>query len=111
MQELYKLYLSEMKHKVIGTASDGNEALVDLYFNFAFKPPDILILDFDLPGRNGLELLRDLKNLNFLDRTKVLLVSGLGNLQHKAESAGVAKFLSKPLKFKSLNKTIVDLIT
>ncbi|MCG3222316.1 MAG: response regulator, partial [Candidatus Heimdallarchaeota archaeon] len=61
LQELYVMYLSRMGHEIIGQSYNGIEALVDLYFNFRENPPDIIILDYTMPGKNGLELLHDLQ--------------------------------------------------
>ena len=55
--ELLKLYLNRDGYKVI-TSGDGLEAL-----NLARKShPDLIVLDLMLPGCNGLEICRTLKN-------------------------------------------------
>ena len=55
--ELVKLYLNRDGYKVI-TSGDGLEAL-----NLARKShPDLIVLDLMLPGCNGLEICRTLKN-------------------------------------------------
>lgn len=55
--------------KVIAEASDGNEALVkiDIY------KPDVLLLDINMPNRNGLEVLRELKRKK--SNLKVLILT------------------------------------
>jgi len=55
--ELVKLYLTRDGYKVY-TATDGNEAL-DIARQVR---PDLMVLDLMLPGVNGLEICRTLKN-------------------------------------------------
>ncbi|MEO8354208.1 MAG: response regulator transcription factor [Chthoniobacteraceae bacterium] len=53
-----KLVLSEhFPHVEIGEASDGNEALEAVWA----KTWDVLLLDISMPGRGGLEALKDIK--------------------------------------------------
>lgn len=110
LQQLYQLYLSKMGHKIIGQSSDGIEALIDLYFNHRNNPPDILILDYKLPGKNGLELLEDLHKLNAIQQTKILFITGTDNLQLQAFKLGISKYIVKPLSFNILNQTINEII-
>ncbi len=111
LQQLYQLYLSKMGHRIVGQSTNGIEALIDLYFNHRNNPPDILILDYKLPGKNGLELLEDLHKLDAIKQTKILFVTGMDNLQLQAFKLGVSKYIQKPLSFNILNQTISEIVS
>ncbi len=109
LQDLYTMYLSKMGHEIIGQSYNGTEALVDLYINHKTNPPDLIILDYMLPGQNGLELLRDLQHINYTLKTKILFITGTSHLQFLASKMGVSKFIQKPFNFEVLNKSIKEL--
>lgn len=52
-----KVLKNEIDIKVISEASDGNELLDNLHDSL----PDIAIMDITMPGKSGLDLLKDLK--------------------------------------------------
>ena len=109
LQELYCMYLTRMGHEIIGQSFDGVEAIIDLYFNHRENPPDIIILDYTMPGKNGLQVFSDLLKLKYIKNTKVLFITGFGNIQSKALDLGVSKFVQKPFDFNILNKSIEEL--
>ena len=111
LQVLYKLYLSKMGHEIVGISYDGEEALIDLFCNYSANPPDIIILDHNMPNKTGLELLEDLQDLNYNQKTKILLITAESNLQHQASELGVSKYIMKPLKLRNLDKMIREVIT
>lgn len=111
LQELYKLHLSQKNHHVIGQARDGNEALIDLFFNFATDPPDILIIDYMMPGKNGLELLKDLRRLNICFESKIFFITGRENIESEIRELGITKYMQKPIRFSTLHKEICQLLT
>ncbi|MFN7971420.1 MAG: response regulator [Acidobacteriota bacterium] len=55
------------------TAEDANGAMLQL----SNGPFDLVLLDYSLPGRSGLEVLKDLRTENV--RTPVVMVTGMGN--------------------------------
>jgi PleD family two-component response regulator len=61
--------------------------------------PDVLLLDTNLPGQNGLDLISQLNSEILLKRTKVIFVSSLGfpEIVQKAAKVGASGFLVKPL--------------
>ena len=110
LQVLYKLYLSKMGHEIVGNSYDGEEALIDLFCNYNVDPPDIIILDHNMPKKTGLELLEDLQELDYNQKTKILLITATSNLQHRAKELGVSKYIMKPIKLRNLDKTIREVI-
>ncbi|HEX2979345.1 MAG TPA: response regulator [Anaerolineaceae bacterium] len=61
--------------------------------------PAILVIDAFLPNRNGLEILRQLRDLGRLEETGVIFISGLGfrEVVQQAVDAGAEVFLVKPV--------------
>lgn len=73
-------------------AADGEEAL-----RLAKESsPDLAVVDLRMPGMNGLDVVRELHNLD--DTTCVLVLTGFGSIGTavKATKLGAAHFLSKP---------------
>jgi CheY-like chemotaxis protein len=74
----------------IAQASDGPEA-IDA---FTRTPADVVILDLDLPGLGGAEILRHLRQLG---DPKVIVLTGSGpGREPLLRAAGAAGFLTKP---------------
>lgn len=61
-----------------------------------------IILDINLPGRNGMELCRSFRNRN--QKVPILMLTALGELDDKMEafSAGADDYLVKPFHLKEL---------
>ncbi len=110
LQEIYKMFLSRMGHEIIGQVADGDEALIDLYFNHKELPPDILIMDNNLTGKTGLNLLEDLKKLKSLNKTQVLFITGSSEIRYDALNLGVSRFIQKPFNFNLLGRIITDVM-
>lgn len=71
------------------------------------KKPDIVFLDMNLPGTNGLICLRKFKKTSSLQDVPVFMYSG-GIVTDKeivlALQSGAKKWISKPRKFEDYNK-------
>ncbi len=106
LQELYTMFLTKMGHRIVGQSFNGEEALVDLYFNFEGKRPDILIVDYHMPVKNGLELLEDLNDLDWINKTKILFISSASQFEINAHDRGIAEHVTKPFKFSNLGYVI-----
>jgi CheY-like chemotaxis protein len=59
-------------------------------------PPDIVVLDVNLPGMNGLEVCRQLKAAPGTRALPVVFCSGERHLAEDAMDLGAAAFLAKP---------------
>ncbi len=95
--------LEDRGHKV-ETAHDGRTAL-DLATTFE---PDIALLDIGLPGMDGYELARELRDL----RQGIRLIAITGYAQetdrHRSHEAGFSGHLVKPVDPKTLARLIED---
>jgi len=73
-----------------------------------YEMPDLLVLDFDMPGLNGLETLSRLRALTQGARVRVLVVSGeierIGRWQF--DVLGVVDFASKPVGLRDLAQIV-----
>ncbi len=64
--------------------------------------PDILVLDIRLPGRNGIELLRDVKQRH--PGLRVLIMTNYDYPEYRRQSilAGADMFFNKTMEFEAL---------
>jgi two-component system, NtrC family, response regulator AtoC len=69
--------------------------------------PEVVVLDFSLPGINGLDVLRELQRTE--RKIKVIIITGHGSEQIAVDAmkAGALDYLSKPIVLEKL-KLIVD---
>ena len=94
------------------TAS-GNEALSLLRAASSERPFDLVLLDWRMPGLDGIETARRLRDDPSIGRTPlVLMVSAYGREEamEEAAAAGVSAFLVKPLDRDTLLETLKNLI-
>lgn len=87
-------------------AGSGSEALARLHAcedDPALEPPNLILLDLNLPHMGGLELLAMLKNDRVLKSIPVLVLSTSRNERDVAESYRLHAngYLQKPLEFAS----------
>lgn len=83
-------------------ASDGEEALAKL----KVKPTDLVIMDINMPGRQGDEVLPDMTS-NFPE-TAVIMVSGVSDTKIivKCIKNGAQDYINKPFKFEQIIQSI-----
>lgn len=78
----------------VQTASDGNSALL-IMENETF---DLVLLDFMMPGKDGLDVLREIKEKH--SDTAVIIFTGMGNenIAVSAMKDGAADYIIKPFR-------------
>jgi two-component system, OmpR family, manganese sensing response regulator len=96
----------EMEGHEVATAVDGQEVVdkVD-----AANPPDILLLDAMMPGKSGIDALRELRTAGV--ETPVLIVSAHtegGNDTNHADLS-ISGYIAKPIDFDQLFAKIAEL--
>jgi len=93
---------------VVRTASDGESAMDSVEEN----PPDLCLLDVRLPGIDGFEVCRRIKQRAQTRLTPVVLVTGLEAREHRIAgiNAGADDFLSKPFDAEELRARVSALI-
>ena len=100
-------YLEQTGYEVL-KAYNGAEALVIA----AELMPDIVLLDFMMPGVNGLTVTETLKRNVETSNIPVVLVTALDSVEDKIKGleAGADDFLSKPYNYAELTARIRSLI-
>jgi DNA-binding NtrC family response regulator len=106
--EEWRELLEAWGYKVM-VAEDGNQAL-DLVKTF---DPHILLTDLKMPHRDGLQILRDIKDLGL--RLVTLVISGAGDIPEAVEAIklGALDYMRKPIDpphLRQLLKTLTDYI-
>ncbi len=77
--------------EIVAESADGESALRDIIV----KKPDVAIIDFDLPGRNGLELARELRRLRNTTPVLILTAHREESLFDEALATGIRGYLLK----------------
>jgi len=95
----------------VTNATDGDNALACLYAAESDgKPIELAILDMDMPGMNGLELARTIKDSGRLQDIRLILLSSHSEQQLSTQQLheyGFAASLSKPVRQSDLLDAIV----
>ena len=88
--------------------SDGEDAVEVVLA----QRPDLVILDMMLPGRSGMDILRDLRGLSDLNGLPVLMLTARGQARDRdlAEEAGVSRFMTKPFSNAEVLTAVRDLV-
>lgn len=89
-------------------ASEGKEAISILEKNY--EEIELILLDWNMPGMNGLEFLKSVKShKNFKDIPVMMVTteSERGNII-KAVQAGAANYMTKPFTIEELIKKILE---
>jgi CheY-like chemotaxis protein len=87
--------------------ADGKEAMHKIESKARYH---LLILDNQLPGKDGLELARRARQLPHRRRTPIIMLSA-SDVEQDALRAGVNAFLRKPQDIKHLSATVMRLLT
>ena len=100
---LYAEFLGLLGYRTC-TARNGMEALAMA----EQERPQLILLDVEMPGINGIEVLCRLRARQFAG--KVLMVSGSWNdaILERAHMLGVANVVSKPLGLDQLEQAVRD---
>lgn len=90
-------------------AADGDEAL-----GMARRHGlvDLMILDINMPGRTGLEVLVELRT-GARDTRPVILLSAMARPDDVSAglAAGASRYLTKPFRLQELSQTVAELIS
>lgn len=75
--------------------------------------PDLVILDMMLPGRSGLDILRDIRADRHLCNLPVLMLTARGQQRDRdqAEEAGVNRYMTKPFSNEEVLDAVRDLVS
>jgi CheY-like chemotaxis protein len=102
-----KLWLTKKGYRVV-EAENGAEA-VDLAQR---EQPDLIIMDMMMPGVDGLDATRQIREYQSLQETPIVAVSAYGadQYRHKALDAGCNEYVPTPFDPDALSKLIERLL-
>ncbi|MEP1471359.1 MAG: response regulator [Halieaceae bacterium] len=88
------------------TAENGLVAIELL--NTAHKLPDVILLDIEMPVKDGIQTLREIRKSNKYSHIPVIMVTSRTGAKHRklAEQAGCSGYMGKPFNFPLLVQDI-----
>ena len=107
-----KQAFSESKiDKTFSVARDGEEALNYLYARGKYADrtkPDIILLDINLPKKNGFEILESIKNDPVLKKIPVIMLSSSSSEEHVTKSYDLNAncYVTKPVDFDEYTQAV-----
>jgi CheY-like chemotaxis protein len=72
--------------------------------------PDLIVLDVMLPGRNGMEVLADLRSDERLSGTPVVVITAWSHAEAEAWTAGADRVVIKPFDPDTLSAAVAELL-
>lgn len=104
-RSLIKDLLTEMGHEVTGEAENGDEAVRE----FTARRPELVLLDLIMPGKNGLQVLEELKTID--PAPKVVMVTAVQQdvISKELMEKGAAGVLHKPFMYDELDALLKSL--
>ena len=110
MRKVTRMMLMNLGAKSVIEASDGLAALEAI----RTRDPDIMLLDWDMPVLNGIEVLRIVRSPGVFPRPNlptIMLTNPAGRSQiTEALRAGVHEFLIKPTSPKALRDRLTSIV-
>jgi PAS domain S-box-containing protein len=81
------------------TAANGTEGIAA----FEKEKPDIVLTDIKMPGMDGIEVLKKIKEINV--DTEVIIITGHGDIENAIEALkhGASDFINKPVRDEALS--------
>lgn len=94
-----------------GLDAYGVSCGAELFFELLNRPADIVILDIELPGVNGMEILQQLRSIKKMQGMGIVMLTGHSDLSHRLECLGNGAdvFLIKPIEIDELTAYIQNL--
>lgn len=93
----------------VETVPSAAEGLIVLQRN----PPDLLLLDLEMPAMDGLELLRLLKEKHICDAMPVILLTAESDMHFvsRARELGAVGYLTKPFEARDLKAKVARVLS
>jgi CheY-like chemotaxis protein len=101
-------YLMKAKGFEVDTAADADGAMAAI----RARPPQLVLMDLQMPGVDGLELTRRLKRDTATAHIIIIAVTAyaMKGDQEKAVAAGCDAYVTKPIDTRALPETVARLL-
>lgn len=104
---------AEVRHR-LSWLSDGNEALDFLHRRHRFRRaprPDLILLDLGLPGKDGRDVLAEIKADEELAQIPVVVMTASAAVEDRemGRRLGVAGYVTKPVDFEKFLALVEEL--
>jgi signal transduction histidine kinase/DNA-binding response OmpR family regulator len=108
-RRILRIYCEKMG--LIASEAAGHTSMVEKLGSSA-PLPDIILLDFQMPDMDGLDIARLIRNDERWKRIPVIMLSSVSEVEtrRRAHQLGLADFLNKPVKREVLYASIVNLL-
>jgi len=72
------------------------------------KDPDIILLDMLMPVLNGMEALKEIRNIN--RKVEIIIITAVedADIVAEAQNYGIVEYITKPLILEQLEKTVIS---
>jgi len=106
-RELLRTVLEQQGYEVV-EAEDGEQALVRIREHV----PDLVLMDLQMPVKNGYDVLREIRNDSRLDRLPVIAVTAnaMPEDREKVMAAGFTGYIAKPVALARLREEVKRLL-
>jgi two-component system chemotaxis response regulator CheY len=104
VRQLIKAVLMTLRCEIVAEAENGDEAVLA----YKEKQPDIVLLDVNMPVKDGLGALREIKDIN--SKAVVIMLTSLsdmGTIQNALE-LGAAQYIRKDTPVAEMRKLLVE---
>ena len=100
--DLIPLITAKAGFNEVATAASGDEAL--LFLSNSDLRFDCLIFDISMPGMDGVELCRRVRQLRHYRQTPIIMLTAMRDMQNMGDAyrAGATDFVTKPFDIQSL---------
>jgi len=107
----FKRIVDKLGNYTLETYEDGDSLIKNMKdYTAPNKKPEIILLDINLPGMNGFEILEYIRSQEKFKHTPVIMFTSSENEQDikKSYENGANAYLVKPDNLKSLHNVIED---
>jgi len=101
LTHLLNAYLSDKGYKIV-IAHDGEGALLLL----ESERPDLIVLDIVMPKMNGYDFLFEMRKMDEVSKTPVIVLTGKADMAEIFKVEGVLEYLIKPFAPQDLMEKI-----
>jgi CheY-like chemotaxis protein len=93
-------FLQSGLYEIVGEAENGNEML-ELLTTPSFPMPEVILSDLNMPGRNGYEVILDIKTNSSLSQIPIVILTTapLIPFAERCKKLGACAYFTKPETF------------